>query len=154
MNNYLHNEPVSTRSLFVTDTRRPASSRPVRAGVESVHDVPTWNPVERVWVSHFHQVGQERSRFVCQIRVRDLQDPRLQLRDDLLVVIELAEGIYTAYCHDLDEFGSGSSEAEALQDFRAAVADLYFLLRGEREARLGPMPLAHWRYLSRIIREA
>lgn len=93
------------------------------------------------------------ARLACQYRIRDLQNPRLQLVDDLIVAVDVVDGVYAAYCHDLDEFGSGSSEAEALQDFRAAVAELYFLLKEEGEAKLGPLPLAHWSYLKRIVRE-
>lgn len=87
------------------------------------------------------------------IRIRDLADSRLHLIEDLLVTLELCEGIYTAYNYDLDQFGYGQSEPEALDDFRTSVVDEYFFYKGENKANLGPVPLRHWSYLQRIIRE-
>ncbi len=87
------------------------------------------------------------------IRIRDLADSRLQLIDDIPMTIEIFEETYTAYNHDLDQFGYGQSEPEALDDFRASVVEEYFFYKGENKANLGPVPLRHWRYLQRIIRE-
>jgi hypothetical protein len=94
-----------------------------------------------------------RSPASWQLRLRDLGDPRLQLTDDIIVAIDVTDGVYTAYCHDLDDFGTGSSEADVLADFKASAVDLYFLLKESGEPNLGPLPLAHWRFLKRIIRE-
>lgn len=58
-----------------------------------------------------------------------------------------------AYAPDLDLFGYGETENEALDDLRRTVADLYYTLREER-ASLGPMPAQVWDYLTHIIVES
>jgi hypothetical protein len=87
------------------------------------------------------------------IFMSDLREDGLQLTAAIPVRIEADEGAYSAYNPDLEVFGIGDSEAEALDDFRTAVSDLYRLLKEEGEANLGPLPRRQWRYLRAILRE-
>ncbi len=57
-----------------------------------------------------------------------------------------------AYSHDLDMFGWGDVEDEALIDFKSAVCELYESLQ-EEPAKLGPHLQNTLRYLKEIIVE-
>jgi len=68
------------------------------------------------------------------------------------VALEYDEGQVIACAPDLDLFGYGDTENEALDDLRRTVADLYYTLK-EEHASLGPMPAQVWDYLARTIAE-
>lgn len=57
----------------------------------------------------------------------------------------------TAYAYDLDLFGYGETELEALSDLRRTVADLYLELR-ENQNHLTGKALMIWRYLAHVVR--
>lgn len=86
------------------------------------------------------------------ILLYSLRHPRLRLREPLAVLLEHDAGQVIAQSYDLDLFGYGDTENEALEDLRRTVADLYFELQ-ENAARLGPLPEKVWGYLSDIISE-
>ena len=87
------------------------------------------------------------------ILLYSLRHPHLSLTEPLSVALEYDGKQVIAYAHDLDLFGYGETENEALDDLRRTVADLYYTLREER-ASLGPMPAQVWDYLTHIIVEA
>ncbi len=55
-----------------------------------------------------------------------------------------------AFAYDLNVFGYGESEWEALSDLRKTVVDLYQQLQ-ESQDRLGSEPAAIWNYLSEVV---
>lgn len=85
--------------------------------------------------------------------VHDLRADRLRLAQAIPVRIDFWEGVYTAHNSDIEVFGTGETEPEALDDFRFAVADLYRFFESEGEENLGPLPLRQWRYLSAIVKK-
>jgi hypothetical protein len=57
-----------------------------------------------------------------------------------------------ASAYDLDLFGYGETEGEALDDLRHTIVDLYLTLR-ENVTALGPLPDRVWDYLTNIVEE-
>jgi len=86
------------------------------------------------------------------ILLYSLRHPRLRLREPLAVLLEHDDGQVIAQSYDLDLFGYGDTENEALEDLRQTVADLYFELKENAEG-LGLLPEKVWGYLSSIISE-
>lgn len=87
------------------------------------------------------------------ILLYSLRHPHLRLVGPLSVSLEYDGEQVIAHAPDLDLFGYGDTECEALDDLRCTVADLYYSLQEERES-LGPMPAQVWDYLGHIIVEA
>lgn len=82
-----------------------------------------------------------------------LRHPQLKLSSPIAVSLE-DDGVQViAAAYDLDVFGYGETEWEALDDLRRTITDLYFTLKDEARA-LGPMPRRVWEYLSDIIEES
>lgn len=79
-----------------------------------------------------------------------LHHPSLKLKEPLSAYLETdPEGI-VAYCYDVDVFGHGETESEALEDLRKTITDLYFELEGNKD-NLGPYPEKIWAYLSDVV---
>ena len=76
----------------------------------------------------------------------------MRLRNPIAVslVYDGAQNIATSY--DLDVFGYGETEGEALDDLRRAISDLYFVLKRNRDD-LGPLPQQVWEYLTDTVEE-
>lgn len=85
--------------------------------------------------------------------VSDLGDPRLTLKQPLPVVIQYGDTAITACSYDLEDFGVGDTEFEAVNDLKATIAELYFALK-ENQDRLGPQPEKDWLFLRSIINES
>jgi hypothetical protein len=64
-----------------------------------------------------------------EIKIGGLLDPRVRLRAPLLVEVREEDGLISVWNGDLEEFGSGESLGDALDDFQRTVASLYFTLR-------------------------
>jgi len=86
------------------------------------------------------------------IFLRDLGHPRYRLSAALPVVLEVDGAHVVAYSHDLDMFGWGDVENEALTDFKESICELYESLR-EGPANLGPHLQRVLRYLEQVIIE-
>ena len=82
--------------------------------------------------------------------IGSLLHEKLELRTPLPVLLEYDGVQYIAASADLDVFGAGKTESEALADFRRAVADFYFSLKGDR---LGADLKRRFAYLRSVIRE-
>ena len=81
------------------------------------------------------------------IFVNSLRHPTLRLRSPMAVsLIDDGEQIIAA-AYDLDTFGYGDSDSEALDDLRRAVVDLYATLKDNSDS-LGPLPKRIREYLS------
>lgn len=85
--------------------------------------------------------------------MHDLREDGLKLTQAIPVRIDKRDSVVTAYNPDIEVFGIGSSELEAMDDFRSAVGDLYWLLRDESEANLGPVPSRQLQYMRAILKE-
>jgi hypothetical protein len=86
------------------------------------------------------------------IFVYSLRHPLLRLRSPLAVSL-VHDGMQSiAAAYDLDMFGYGDSDSEALDDLRRSVVDLYATLK-DNSASLGPLPQRIWEYLSEAVEE-
>jgi len=84
------------------------------------------------------------------ILLYSLHNPLLKLKEPLAVYLETdSEGVI-AYCYDVDVFGQGDTEGEALEDLRKTISDLYSELEINKD-KLGPFPEKIWDYLSSIV---
>ncbi|MDI6795095.1 MAG: hypothetical protein QME81_19885 [bacterium] len=86
------------------------------------------------------------------ILIYTLHSSSLKLKDPLAVHLEYDQEEVIASCYDLDLFGYGETEVEALEDIRATIEDLYYELK-ENESKLGILPQRIWGYLSSVIEE-
>ncbi len=87
------------------------------------------------------------------IRVlQDLRSPKLRLVAPLFVTVEEQDDVVVASNVDLDVFGYGDTEAEAVDDLRAIIVETYLDLQLD-QANLGPHLQAIWNYLNRIVIE-
>lgn len=84
--------------------------------------------------------------------IQDLGDPRVTLLRSIPVSVDFWPDHVTARSFDIEEFGVGADEFEAVRELKASLADLYFLLKNE-QGNLGPLPQRQWEFLRRIIRE-
>ncbi len=64
-------------------------------------------------------------------------DPRLRLKRPISLVISRKRGVVIAHSEDLQEFGTGVTTADALDDFSKGLSELFFRLLDD-SARLGP----------------
>jgi hypothetical protein len=71
------------------------------------------------------------------IQLSTLADASLRLRMPLAVVIDWSGEQTTAHAVELEDYGVGDSEYEALDDLRGSILQTYGFLR-ENEADLGP----------------
>ncbi|OGI51710.1 MAG: hypothetical protein A3B81_03505 [Candidatus Muproteobacteria bacterium RIFCSPHIGHO2_02_FULL_65_16] len=85
------------------------------------------------------------------IFVQDLGDARLALRE-LAISIEQWPNSVTAYSYDTGEFAFADDELTAIDELKALIVDLYFLLK-EEQNNLGPLPLKYWNFLKSVIQE-
>lgn len=84
--------------------------------------------------------------------VQDLGDVRLALREPLAISIEQWPNSVTACSYDTGEFAVADDELNAIDELKALIVDLYFLLK-EEQNNLGPLPLKYWNFLKSIIQE-
>jgi hypothetical protein len=82
--------------------------------------------------------------------IGSLLDEKLELRSPLPVLLEYDGAQFIASSADLNVYGAGKTELDALDDFRQAVADFYFSLKGEK---LGTDLKRRFAYLRSVIRE-
>ena len=71
-----------------------------------------------------------------KVKLAFLRDGRLRVREAIEVKILEDEGQIIAEAEELNEFGSGDNQTEAIADLQYAIADLYFTLEAE-QAHLG-----------------
>jgi hypothetical protein len=86
------------------------------------------------------------------ILIYSLHSPSLKLKEPLAVHLEYDKKEVIVFCYDLDIFGYGETETEALKDLRKTITDLYYELK-ENKDNLGILPKQVWNYLSSIIEE-
>jgi hypothetical protein len=103
--------------------------------------------IDRIVNSGDYQVlGQQKTVFI-----KDLGSASLFVREPIPVSIEVSEGQATACSYDLEQFGVGGDEFEALDDLRATIIELYHALKNE--PNLGPLPRRQLTYLARALKD-
>ncbi len=86
------------------------------------------------------------------IFIADLGHPELTLLRPLPVVIESAGTQFLAYSFDIEELAVADNESAVIDEIKASIAELYFLLERE-QGNLGPLPQKQWAILGRLIRK-
>ena len=88
-------------------------------------------------------------------QVRDLGDENYILNEPLIVSIEeyLGEDIVIASFPEIEVFGEGATEAEALMNLKWAILDLYEELMESASDQLGNLPKAWLTILRKIIKQ-
>jgi len=81
-----------------------------------------------------------------------LRHPHLRLRNPIAAFLEDDGAQIIASAYDLDLFGYGETEGEALDDLRRTIVDLYVSLK-ESADTLGPLSQQVWEYLSDVVEE-
>lgn len=84
--------------------------------------------------------------------VQDLGDARLALREPLAISIEQWPNSVTVCSYDTGEFAFADDETTAVDEMKALIVDLYYLLK-EEQNNLGPLPLKYWNFLKSVIQE-
>ena len=84
--------------------------------------------------------------------VQDLRHPRLMLLAPIYVTVEEQDDVVVVSNADMDIFGYGDTEAEALQDFREIVAETYYDLQAEQD-NLSSHSASIWVYVNRMTVE-
>ncbi|MBC8233836.1 hypothetical protein H8E77_30170 [bacterium] len=82
--------------------------------------------------------------------INSLHNSHLNLRAPISVSLEYDGYQFIAYAPDLDIYGCGDSEYEAMEDLRESIVELYFDLK---EEALGSDLQKIWEYLKLIITE-
>ncbi|HZF07702.1 MAG TPA: hypothetical protein VFE33_02830 [Thermoanaerobaculia bacterium] len=86
-----------------------------------------------------------------EIRIRNFRSDRLELIDDLNVIMEDRDGQYIANSYDTGQYGHGFSPDDAIYNLCSVLEDYYDLLI-EDEERLSEPLKAHLRYLRATLR--
>jgi hypothetical protein len=81
-----------------------------------------------------------------------LVDEKLILVKLLSINVEKEGEFFVAQCMLLEEFGYGYSKAEAVDDLKRTISELYWTLKGEQK-RLGAHLNGIWNNLRTIIKE-
>ena len=79
-----------------------------------------------------------------------LRDGRLRLREPINVAMTEEDGQIVAEAEELNEFGYGQNQTEAITDLQHTIAELYFTLEGDQD-RLGIALKAVWETLQAKI---
>jgi hypothetical protein len=87
-----------------------------------------------------------------EIMIGSLRDGRLRVMQPIRVKFSKDGAGFIAEAIDLNEFGFGGNQSEAVADLQHAIAELYFSLRDERN-RLGPDLRRVWKKVDRAIIE-
>lgn len=91
--------------------------------------------------------GIERKKILL---INSLHHSSLNLIFPVAVSVEYDGYQFIAYTPDLDIYGCGESEYEAIEDLRQSIVDLYYDLKDEP---LGKDLQRIWEYLRSIVRE-
>ena len=89
----------------------------------------------------------------AEILIGYLRDGRLQVVEPILVKFCHEGASFIAEATDLNEFGFGSNQSEAIADLQHAIAELYFSLRDDQH-RLGPDLQEVWETVNQAIKPA
>ena len=86
----------------------------------------------------------------CNVQLGFLRDGRLRVCTPFEVLLTEQEGQVVAEVEELNEFGIGDNQTEAVTELQYAIADLYFTLE-EEQTRLGKDLQRVWEILQAKI---
>ncbi|GAG71120.1 unnamed protein product, partial [marine sediment metagenome] len=86
------------------------------------------------------------------IPIQNLRSTKLQLRDPLYVVSEYEDGVFVISSDDINLYGYGDTELNAIRDLCKDIEYLYFDLKQSKE-KLGEIMKENWEFLKNIIIE-
>jgi hypothetical protein len=86
-------------------------------------------------------------------QIDNLRNEKLELIKSLNINFEKDGDQTIVNCADLDLYGVGDTEQEAIQDLCFQIEDLYFVLKEDGEEKLGPHMLRVWKFMKKIIKE-
>jgi predicted RNase H-like HicB family nuclease len=86
------------------------------------------------------------------IFLQNLRHPSYILKQPLSVTLESEDSEIVASCYDVNMYGCGDSEEEAIDDLCSVLVEYYETLKEDKE-KLGIIPKKHWGFLSSIIEE-
>lgn len=88
------------------------------------------------------------------IPIQFLDSEKLELKQPLCVTLNYSSDSeeWVADCLELNIYGSGRDEAEAIKDFKIALEESYFSLKKDKD-KLAPQLEEEWKYLNRVIKE-
>ena len=96
------------------------------------------------------QVKKQSGR--VSVQIKNLYNDKLELKEPLNIILEQDSGSFVASSVDIDAYGIGDSEKEAIKDLGDNIEDLYFTLKKEGKEKLGPDMLKISNFISSIIR--
>jgi hypothetical protein len=88
-----------------------------------------------------------------QVLLNNIRCANLSLKQPLSAIIENDGAEVICDCPDIDLYGVGETEQEAITDFSENLEDLFYLLKESGEEKLGPQMIYIWRFLEKIIEE-
>ncbi len=87
---------------------------------------------------------------ITHILIGSLRDGRLRVVEPIQVNLYRESESLVAEATDLNEFGFGNNQSEAIIDLQQTIAELYFSLRDHKD-RLGPDLQRVWETLNRTV---
>lgn len=97
--------------------------------------------------------AQTKEKQSKQVLLNNLRCLSISLTQPLWAVIETNGTEVICDCPDIDIYGVGETEQEAIIDFSQNLEDFYYLLKDAGEEKLGPQMIYIWRFLEKIIKE-
>jgi hypothetical protein len=85
-------------------------------------------------------------------RISDLRSDKYRLVSPLPITLSIENDIYAVTSYDLNMFGYGESDDEAIQDLCDAIVEYYEELE-DNQNRLGKIPTQHKHFLDQIIQK-
>lgn len=109
----------------------------------------------QVQIQDIHSLLAHISRgYPRQILLENLRDLQYEVIHAIPVVLEEEEGQYVATWYDMDMFGYGDSEQEALEDLCKSIVSLWEVLKRESAAGgLSETLAKQWAFLQKVICE-
>lgn len=86
------------------------------------------------------------------IPMQNLRSTKLHLKSPLYVALEYEDGVFVIFSDDLNLYGYGDIELNAIRDFCKEVEYLYFDLKQSKK-KLGKIMKENWEFLKNIIKE-
>lgn len=88
------------------------------------------------------------------IPIQFLESEKLILKQPIVVSLSYSpeNKIWLADCPELNLYGTGRDESEAINDFKIALEESYFSLKKDKD-KLGPKLEKEWRIFTKIIEE-
>jgi hypothetical protein len=87
-----------------------------------------------------------------RIAIRNLRHPALKLKEELIVHLQDEGDFFTAISYDVNQYGQGITEEDAIGDVCEVISEYYQLLKSESD-NLSDALKSHLDYLNDIIEE-